>query len=157
MKKFSSIAQTAISSDDIPFPQPQNARFTFIDLFAGIGGMRLAFQSLGGRCVFGSEIDERARETYIANFGDVPAGDITKIDANSVPDYDVLVGGFPCQAFSIAGKRGGFNDTLWACNPGKKIYCQIDSMNINDDTYYTISDSLEAFLVNMDKELEEVD
>ena len=52
---------------------------------------------------------------------------------------------------------GGFNDTLWACNPGKKIYCQIDSMNINDDTYYTISDSLEAFLVNMDKELEEVD
>ena len=110
MKKFSSVAQTAISSDDIPFPPPQNARFTFIELFAGIGGMRLAFQSLGWRCVFGCEIEEWVRETYTANFGDVPAGDITKIDANSVPDHDVLVGGFPCQAFSIAGKRGGFND-----------------------------------------------
>jgi DNA (cytosine-5)-methyltransferase 1 len=105
------LAQMTVSADNVPFPSPQNARFTFIDLFAGIGGMRLAFQSLGGRCVFGSEIDERARETYAANFGDVPAGDITKIDADAVPDYDALVGGFPCQAFSIAGKRGGFNDT----------------------------------------------
>ncbi|MBR1843572.1 MAG: DNA (cytosine-5-)-methyltransferase, partial [Opitutales bacterium] len=101
----------AVSADSIPFPSPQNARFTFIDLFAGIGGMRLAFQSLGGKCVFGCEIDKRARKTYVANFGDVPAGDITKIDADAVPDHDILVGGFPCQAFSIAGKRGGFNDT----------------------------------------------
>lgn len=95
----------------IPFPAPQNATFTFIDLFAGIGGMRIAFQNLGGECVFSSEIDEYAQKTYALNFGETPEGDITKINEKDVPDHDILVGGFPCQAFSIAGKRGGFKDT----------------------------------------------
>lgn len=76
---------------------------TFIDLFAGIGGTRLAFERAGGKCVFSSEWDRFACETYEANFGDVPAGDITKIDAAHIPDHDVMVAGFPCQPFSIAG------------------------------------------------------
>lgn len=96
---------------EIPFPSQRDTKFTFIDLFAGIGGMRIAFQNLGGKCVFSSEIDERAQRTYAINFGEVPDGDITKINENEIPDHDILVGGFPCQAFSIAGKRGGFNDT----------------------------------------------
>ena len=96
---------------NIPFPAQKNTKFTFIDLFAGIGGMRIAFQNLGGKCVFSSEIDEQAQKTYALNFGAIPKGDITKINENDIPDHDILVGGFPCQAFSIAGKRGGFNDT----------------------------------------------
>ena len=100
-----------ITCGDIPFPSQKNTKFTFIDLFAGIGGMRIAFQNLGGKCVFSSEIDEKAQKTYAINFGEVPDGDITKINENEIPDHDILVGGFPCQAFSIAGKRGGFKDT----------------------------------------------
>ena len=100
-----------VINEDIPFLAPQKAKFTFIDLFAGIGGMRIAFQNLGGKCVFSSEIDEQAQKTYAINFGEVPDGDITKINENDIPDHDILVAGFPCQAFSIAGKRGGFNDT----------------------------------------------
>ncbi|PAF42728.1 DNA (cytosine-5-)-methyltransferase [Helicobacter sp. 11S03491-1] len=100
-----------ILTGDIPFPAPKNSKFTFIDLFAGIGGMRIAFQNLGGKCVFSSEIDEKTQKTYTLNFGEVPDGDITKINENKIPDHDILVGGFPCQAFSIAGKRGGFDDT----------------------------------------------
>lgn len=96
---------------NIPFPTTSNPKFTFIDLFAGIGGMRAAFQSLGGKCVFSSEWDVKAQETYFENFGEVPFGDITKIEASKVPNHDVLVAGFPCQAFSIAGARGGFTDT----------------------------------------------
>lgn len=84
--------------------------FKFIDLFAGIGGIRLGFESVGGKCVFSSEFDEDACKTYEANFGEHPAGDITKIDAKDIPDFDVLLGGFPCQAFSIIGKRLGFAD-----------------------------------------------
>lgn len=81
----------------------KNDGFTFIDLFAGIGGMRLAFERVGGKCVFSSEWNKYAAETYQANFGDIPAGDITQIKASDIPDHDVLVGGFPCQPFSIAG------------------------------------------------------
>lgn len=87
-----------------------NARnFTFIDLFAGIGGMRIALESLGGKCVFSSEWDKFACRTYLANFGETPRGDVTKIPASEIPDFDILAAGFPCQPFSIAGKKRGFN------------------------------------------------
>lgn len=85
--------------------------FTFIDLFAGIGGFRIAFEELGGTCVFSSEIDKYSQKTYKANFGDSPHGDITQISENDVPDHDILLAGFPCQAFSIAGRKKGFEDT----------------------------------------------
>ena len=88
---------------DIPFPPVEKPKFTFIDLFAGIGGFRLAFQSLGGKCVFTSEYNYFAQKTYEANFGEVPFGDITKINENEIPDHDILIAGFPCQPFSIAG------------------------------------------------------
>lgn len=88
---------------DIPFPPPTNPKFKFIDLFAGIGGIRLAYQNLGGKCVFTSEWNEQAKRTYEANFGEVPFGDITKISETQIPDHDVLLAGFPCQPFSIAG------------------------------------------------------
>lgn len=84
--------------------------FKFIDLFAGIGGIRLGFESIGGKCVFSSEWDEPACKTYEANFGEHPYGDITKIEAKDIPSFDVCLAGFPCQAFSMAGKHGGFND-----------------------------------------------
>ena len=89
------------------------SQFTFIDLFAGIGGFRLAMERLGGRCVFSSEFDKQAQKTYLSNFGEIPYGDITLEETKSfIPsDFDILCAGFPCQAFSIAGKRGGFNDT----------------------------------------------
>lgn len=85
--------------------------FKFIDLFAGIGGIRLPFQKNGGKCVFSSEWDRFAQLTYATNFGDVPHGDITLIPAKEIPDHDLLLGGFPCQAFSQAGLKQGFNDT----------------------------------------------
>jgi DNA (cytosine-5)-methyltransferase 1 len=88
---------------DIPFPPTKNPKFKFIDLFAGIGGMRIAFQNLGGKCVFTSEWNHFAQKTYEANFGEVPFGDITKIHETEVPEHDILIGGFPCQPFSIAG------------------------------------------------------
>lgn len=78
-------------------------KFTFIDLFAGIGGMRMAFESVGGKCLFSSEWDKSAQKTYETNFGEIPAGDITKIDAKDIPDHDILLAGFPCQPFSLAG------------------------------------------------------
>ena len=79
------------------------SEFRFIDLFAGIGGMRLAFEEAGGKCVFSSEWDRFSQQTYRANFGDDPTGDIKEVDPSSIPDHDVLVAGFPCQPFSIAG------------------------------------------------------
>ncbi len=82
-----------------------------IDLFAGIGGIRIAFEQNGVKCVKSSEIDEKARETYIRNFYDEPLGDIMKIEPNELPNYDILAGGFPCQPFSLAGLRKGFEDT----------------------------------------------
>lgn len=86
------------------------AKYKFIDLFAGIGGFHLAMSSFGGSCVFASEWDKFAAETYQQNFGLQPFGDITKIDEKDIPKHDILCGGFPCQAFSIAGKQEGFND-----------------------------------------------
>ncbi|MDI6766384.1 MAG: DNA cytosine methyltransferase [Bacteroidota bacterium] len=86
-------------------------KFKFIDLFAGIGGMRLAFERIGGTCVFSSEWDESAQKTYEANFGEKPAGDITKIPNDAIPKHDVLLAGFPCQPFSIIGNKKGFADT----------------------------------------------
>ena len=78
---------------------------TFIDLFAGIGGIRLGFESVGYKCVFSSEWDEDACKTYEANFGERPAGDITKIPSEDIPDFDILLAGFPCQPFSIIGLK----------------------------------------------------
>jgi DNA (cytosine-5)-methyltransferase 1 len=112
------VAETAIQQllfevENVPFPTPDNYTFKFIDLFAGIGGFRMALQNLGGKCVYTSEWDPQAQKTYRANYGEVPFGDITKEkNKQYIPDeFDVLCAGFPCQAFSIAGKRGGFEDT----------------------------------------------
>ena len=104
-----------VKYDNVPFPPLEigKEKFTFIDLFAGIGGFRLAMQELGGRCVFSSEWDVNSQKTYFANFGEIPFGDITKeSNKQQIPQgFDVLCAGFPCQAFSIAGKRAGFNET----------------------------------------------
>ncbi|MBP5983297.1 MAG: DNA cytosine methyltransferase [Fluviicola sp.] len=116
--KLSIVAEDALQQllfeiENVPFPTPENYSFKFIDLFAGIGGFRIAMQNLGGKCIFTSEWDKEAKKTYKANFGEVPFGDITKQRIkNYIPEeFDLLCAGFPCQAFSIAGKRGGFDDT----------------------------------------------
>ena len=96
---------------NVPFPAPENPKFTFIDLFAGIGGIRIPFDEMGYQCVFSSEWDAKACKTYFANFGTLPFGDITKIPAERIPHHDILLAGFPCQAFSIMGKMQGFADT----------------------------------------------
>ena len=97
-------------NQNIPFPPPKHPKFTFVDLFAGIGGFHLAMHELGGRCVFASEWDKDAQITYATNYGIVPKGDITKIKETDIPSHDVLCAGFPCQAFSKAGKQLGFAD-----------------------------------------------
>lgn len=113
--------QTIIQfKDDVVFPKPANPKFTFIDLFAGIGGFRIAMQRLQGECVFSSEWDKMAQRTYYANFGEIPFGDITKPETKEwIPNkFDVICGGFPCQPFSIAGvskknslgRKHGFED-----------------------------------------------
>ncbi len=96
----------------VPFLPVEKPKFTFIDLFAGIGGFRIAMQNLGGKCVFSSEWDEDAQKTYLTNFGEVPFGDITKQETKDfIPQgFDVLCAGFPCQAFSVAGYQKGFED-----------------------------------------------
>lgn len=95
----------------IPFPVREKTTFTFIDLFAGVGGIRMGFQEAGGKCVFSSEWNQDAAMTYRENFGEQPRGDITKISADEIPCFDVLLAGFPCQPFSISGKMRGFSDT----------------------------------------------
>lgn len=85
--------------------------YKFIDLFAGIGGFRLALESFGAKCVYSNEWDRFAQETYQMNFGDTPEGDITQVDETSIPDHDILCAGFPCQPFSISGKQYGFEDS----------------------------------------------
>lgn len=98
--------------EEVPFPNNANAKYNMIDLFAGIGGTRLGFHQTGKvKVVFTSEIDSFAQKTYSANFGDEIAGDITRIDTADIPSHDILVGGFPCQAFSQAGLKRGFEDT----------------------------------------------
>ncbi len=101
------------NSKDVPFPKPENPDFEFIDLFAGIGGFRISGQDVNGECVFSSEWDEPAKNTYFNNFGKIPFGDITKEETKKfIPHgFDVLCGGFPCQPFSNAGHRKGFEDT----------------------------------------------
>lgn len=96
---------------EVPFPSPKTYDHTFIDLFAGIGGIRIPFDEMGYQCLFSSEWDAKACQTYFANFGTVPFGDITKIPATKIPKHDILLAGFPCQAFSIMGKMQGFADT----------------------------------------------
>lgn len=92
------------------FPSPENPSFKFIDLFAGIGGFRLGGQKNNGKCVFSSEWDKFAQQTYKSNFGEVPFGDITQIDADVIPKHDILFAGFPCQPFSYSGRNEGFKD-----------------------------------------------
>lgn len=82
--------------------------FSFIDLFAGLGGIRLGFECAGGKCVFSSEWDKSAQQSYFANFGEIPYGDITRIDSSEIPHFDILCAGFPCQPFSIIGDKQGF-------------------------------------------------
>ncbi|MBR6229851.1 MAG: DNA (cytosine-5-)-methyltransferase [Eubacterium sp.] len=105
-----SSVQDSVSSAIMQFLKTKNndsvssdSGFSFIDLFAGIGGMRLAFEKQGGRCVYSNEWNKYSQQTYFANFGEQPEGDITLVDENQIPDHDVLVAGFPCQPFSIAG------------------------------------------------------
>ncbi len=107
------LQQLLFEVENVPFPTPKNYTFKFIDLFAGIGGFRIALQNVGGKCVYTSEWNADSQVTYRANFGEVPFGDITKERTkNYIPDnFDVLCAGFPCQAFSIAGNRKGFQDT----------------------------------------------
>ncbi len=111
--KESAIQTLLFEMNDVPFRTPDKYKFKFIDLFAGIGGFRIAMQNVGGKCVFTSEWNSDAQKTYRANYGEVPFGDITKDEIKQfVPDkFDVLCAGFPCQAFSIAGYRKGFTDT----------------------------------------------
>lgn len=84
---------------------------TFIDLFAGLGGFRLALESLGAKCIYSNEWDKHAQKVYESNFGEIPEGDITKVDEKDIPEHDILCAGFPCQAFSISGKQRGFEDS----------------------------------------------
>ena len=116
--KYMPLQETLKIIWDVPFPPPEKFKFTFIDLFAGIGGFRIAMQSVGGKCVFSSEWDKYARHTYEANFGEIPFGDITRINEKMIPEHDVLCAGFPCQPFSLAGvvkkeslgRKHGFED-----------------------------------------------
>lgn len=148
----------------VPFPTPQNPKFTFIDLFAGIGGFRIAMQRQGGECVFSSEFDLPAQKTYQANFGEIPYGDITKQETHThIPKkFDIVCAGFPCQAFSLAGKRLGFNDLYKGLSRGtlfaevvkicekyrpKAVFCEnVKGLFIHDkgNTFKIIKNEFEA-------------
>lgn len=117
---------------------------TFIDLFAGLGGFRLALESLGAHCVYSNEWDKFAQQVYYENFGDVPDGDITQVDEKTIPDHDILCAGFPCQAFSISGKQRGFEDnrgTLFfdvarivKCKQPKIVFMEnVKNFSVHDD------------------------
>jgi len=112
IKKY--LTENDDSSDDSSVKNSRNLNkkdgYKFIDLFSGIGGFRIAFENCGNKCVFSSEFDKWARETYHQNFGEYPSGDITQISSDNIPDHDILCAGFPCQPFSIAGMRKGFED-----------------------------------------------
>lgn len=120
-KKLTSLLKTAQLYTDVasfksqlpvtPIESSEKSTFTFIDLFAGIGGMRIGFQKGGGTCVFSSEFEKNAQATYCENHGDFPFGDITKIPVADIPEHDVLIAGFPCQPFSHAGLKKGIDDT----------------------------------------------
>lgn len=112
--KEDALQQFLFEIENIPFPTPVNPQFNFIDLFAGVGGFRIAMQNVGGKCVYTSEWNKEAKITYRENYGETPFGDITKESVkNRIPDerIDVICAGFPCQAFSIAGHQKGFSDT----------------------------------------------
>ncbi len=114
-KEISTTIESRALSKRSKIPCHQDATisesYRFIDLFAGIGGIRIGLERAGGTCVFSSEWDEQAAQSYEHYFGEKPAGDITKIESEEIPDHDILAGGFPCQAFSIMGDKEGFNDT----------------------------------------------
>lgn len=111
--KEDAMQQFLFEIENVPFPTPKKSNFDFIDLFAGVGGFRLAMQNVGGKCIYTSEWNNDAKKTYKENFGDIPFGDITKKTIkNYIPEkFDILCAGFPCQAFSIAGNQKGFADT----------------------------------------------
>lgn len=146
-------------SANVPYAG-NDEKFTFIDLFAGIGGFRMALQNCGGECVFSSEWDESAKQTYFANYGEVPFGDITKISVDDIPDFDVLAGGFPCQPFSSIGKREGFQhktqgtlffhiaEIIKAKQPKAFILENVTGLLTHDEgrTYETIMEVLEKEL-----------
>lgn len=113
LAKEEALQQLLFEVQNVPFPKPEKPIFSFIDLFAGVGGFRIALQNIMGKCVFTSEWEKDAKKTYSANFGDTPFGDITKeFTKDSIPEeFDILCAGFPCQAFSIAGLQKGFSDT----------------------------------------------
>jgi DNA (cytosine-5)-methyltransferase 1 len=155
------LQQLLFEVENVPFPTPEPYKFKFIDLFAGIGGFRLALQNMGGKCVFTSEWNNDAQKTYRENFGEVPFGDITKEqNKNFIPsDFDILCAGFPCQAFSIAGYRKGFADTrgtlffdieqILAKHKPKVVFLENVKNLVSHDsgnTFKTITDILEKKL-----------
>ena len=161
---FWDLPQMEVLKPSVPFPPPKSPKFTFIDLFAGIGGFRIAMQRCGGKCVFTSEFDPAAQKTYQANFGDLPFGDITKQETHDkIPQkFDVVCAGFPCQAFSLAGKRLGFKDLYKGMSRGtlfaevvkicekhrpKVVFCEnVKGLYIHDkgNTFKVIKSEFEA-------------